>query len=154
MLVVSIWFLVHPLLPLQFSLDLFHLIYTASFDHGPLARYVKLRIEHAPGMPGTFSAPTRVGDADMHHVTHVTWRMPESLTNSFFWSRWRGKRYRHSRRMRNRRHTDKFCALSGSLSHQQKKGITCVFDRQRSARCAMYISDRRMPHWRPHGTLA
>ena len=23
--------------------------------HGPLARYVKLRVAHAPGMPGTFS---------------------------------------------------------------------------------------------------
>ena len=25
--------------------------------HGPLARYVKLRVAHAPGMPGTFSPP-------------------------------------------------------------------------------------------------
>ena len=25
--------------------------------HGPLARYVKLRVTHAPGMPGTFSPP-------------------------------------------------------------------------------------------------
>ena len=27
------------------------------FQHGPLTRYVKLRIEHATGMPGTFSSP-------------------------------------------------------------------------------------------------
>ena len=27
------------------------------FEHGPLARYVKLRVAHAPGMPGTFSPP-------------------------------------------------------------------------------------------------
>ena len=26
-------------------------------DHGPLTRYVKLRVAHAPGMPGTFSPP-------------------------------------------------------------------------------------------------
>ena len=25
--------------------------------HGPLIRYVKLRVAHAPGMPGTFSPP-------------------------------------------------------------------------------------------------
>ena len=25
--------------------------------HGPLTRYVKLRVAHAPGMPGTFSSP-------------------------------------------------------------------------------------------------
>ena len=36
-------------------------------------------------MPGTFSPPPRVSDPDMH----------------FLWNRWRGKRSRHSRRMRN-----------------------------------------------------
>ena len=41
-------------------------------DHGPLARYVKLRVAHAPGMPGTFSPPPRVIDPDMHHGTCVT----------------------------------------------------------------------------------
>ena len=40
--------------------------------HGPLARYVYLRVAHAPGVPGTFSAPPRVSDPDMHHGTHVT----------------------------------------------------------------------------------
>ena len=34
-------------------------------------------------------------------VTHVLWCMPGSLTSGFLWSRWRGKRSRHSRRMRN-----------------------------------------------------
>ena len=71
---------------------------------GPLARYVKLLVAHAPGMPGTFSPPPRVSDPDMHHgtcVTHVPWCMPGLLTSGFFWSRWRGKRSRHSRRMRN-----------------------------------------------------
>ena len=33
----------------------------------PLARHVILRVAHAPGMPGTFSPPSRVSDLDMHH---------------------------------------------------------------------------------------
>ena len=69
--------------------------------HGPLTRYVKLRIAHAPGMPGTFSPTPRVSDPDMHHGTcmpHVPWCMAGSLTRGFIWSRWRGK---HSRRIRN-----------------------------------------------------
>ena len=40
----------------------------------------------------------------MHHgtcVTHVPWCMLESLTSGYFWSRWRGKRSRHFRCMRN-----------------------------------------------------
>ena len=72
--------------------------------HGPLARYVKSRVAHAPGMPGTFSPPPRVSDPDMHHgtcVMHVPWGMPGSLTSEFLWSRWRGKRSRLSRRMLN-----------------------------------------------------
>ena len=63
----------------------------------PLARYVKLRFAHAPGMPGTFSPPARASDPDMHHgtcVTHVPWCMPGSLTSGFLWSRWRGIRSR------------------------------------------------------------
>ena len=72
--------------------------------HGPLTRYVKFWVAHAPGMSGTFSLPTPVSDPDMHHgtcVTHVPWCMLGSLTSSSFWSRWRGKRSRHSRCMRN-----------------------------------------------------
>ena len=72
--------------------------------HGPLARYVKLRVAHPPGMPGTFSPPPQVSYPDMHHgtcVTHVPWCMPGSLTSGFLLSRRRGKRSRHSRRMRN-----------------------------------------------------
>ena len=75
-------------------------------DHGPLTRYVKLRDAHAPG---TFSPPPWVSDPDMQHgtcVTHVPWHMPGSLTCGWLWSRWRGKRPRHSRRMRN----PQFCA--------------------------------------------
>ena len=67
--------------------------------HRPLDGYVRLWVA-----PGTFSPPPRVSDPDMHHgtcVTHEPWWMPGSLTSGFLWSRWRGKRSRHSRRMRN-----------------------------------------------------
>ena len=66
-------------------------------------RYVKFRVVHAPGMPGTFSPPPRDNDPDMHHgtcVAHVPWCISGSLTG-FLWSRWRGKRSRHYRCMRN-----------------------------------------------------
>ena len=62
-----------------------------AFYYGPLARYVKLQV--APGMPGTFFPPPQVSDSDMHHgtcVAHVPWCMPGSLTSGFLWSRWRG----------------------------------------------------------------
>ena len=58
-------------------------------QHGPLARYVKFRVVHAPGMPETFPPTTDlkrkplVSDPDMHHgtcVTHVPWCMSGSLT--------------------------------------------------------------------------
>ena len=61
--------------------------------HGPLTGYVKLRVAHAPGMPGTFSQPPRISGSDMHQgtcVTHLPWCVPGSLTSGFFWSRWRG----------------------------------------------------------------
>ena len=72
--------------------------------NGPLTRYVKLPVAHAPGMPGTFSPAPWISDPGMHHgtyVTHVPWCMPGSITSGFLWSRRRGKRSRHSRRMRN-----------------------------------------------------
>ena len=51
--------------------------------HRTLTRYVKLRVAHAPGMPGTFSPPPLVSDTGMHHgtcVTHVPWCTSGSLT--------------------------------------------------------------------------
>ena len=72
--------------------------------HGSLARNIKLRVVHVPGMPGTFSPPSRVSDPDMRHgtcVTHVPGCMLGSLTSGFLRSRWRRKRSRHPRRMRN-----------------------------------------------------
>ena len=72
--------------------------------YGPLDRYVRLRVAHAPGMPETFSPLPWVSDPAMRHGTcgtHVPVCMSASLTSGFLWSRWRGKRSPHSRRMRN-----------------------------------------------------
>ena len=82
--------------------------------HGPLSRYAKLLVAHAPGMAETFFPRSRVSDLDMHHgpcVTHVPWCMAGSLTSGFLRSQWWGKRSRHSRRMRN----PQFC-VSGKRS--------------------------------------
>ena len=57
--------------------------------HGPLTRYVKLRVAHAPGMPETFlrhrlQRKPLVSHHDMHHntcVTHVPWCTLGSLTH-------------------------------------------------------------------------
>ena len=57
--------------------------------HGPLTRYVQLRVAHAPGMPGNFPChqlqrKPLVSDSGMHHVTcvmHASWCMSESLTS-------------------------------------------------------------------------
>ena len=56
--------------------------------HGPLTRYAKLRVAHAPGILGTFSChrlqrKPLVSDPGMHHgtcVTHAPWCMSGSLT--------------------------------------------------------------------------
>ena len=85
-------------------LDLVLVVMPLVSIHGPLTRYVKLQVAHAPGMPRTFSPPPRVCDLGMHHgtcVTHVPWCMSGSQTSGFLWSRWRAKRSRHSRCMRN-----------------------------------------------------
>ena len=77
---------------------------TLSTLHGPLTRCVKLRVVHAPGMPGTFSPPPRVSNPDMQHstcVTHVPWCMLGSLTSGSLLSQWRGNRSRHPRRIHN-----------------------------------------------------
>ena len=88
----------------RITVILFYFIVGNTSPNGPLARYLKLRVAYAPGIPGTFSSPPRVSDPDMHHGTcmiHAQWWMPGSLTSGFLWSRWQGKCSRHSRRMRN-----------------------------------------------------
>ena len=55
------------------------------------------------GNAGNVSPPPRISDPDMQHgtcVTHVPWCMTGSLTSGVLWSRWRAKRFRHSRCMR------------------------------------------------------
>ena len=42
-------------------------VHLTLWSHGPLARYIKLWVVYAPGMPGTFSPPPRVSD----HVRHA-----------------------------------------------------------------------------------
>ena len=72
---------------------------------GPLNRYEKkgglrMRREYRERLP----PPAQVSDPHVHHgtcVTHVPWCMPGSLLSGFLLNRWRGKRSRHSRRMRN-----------------------------------------------------
>ena len=66
--------------------------------YGPLTRYVKLRIAHAPGMPGIFprlrlQRKPLVSDPGVHAraVMHAEIANP----------RWQGKRCRHSRRICN-----------------------------------------------------
>ena len=73
-------------------------------SHGLLIRYTKLRVAHAPGMPGTFSLPliskettnTRSWHAS-RHVRDARAVMHVGIAN--LW--WQRKRSRHSRRMRN-----------------------------------------------------
>ena len=45
-------------------------IYSKMICHGPLTRYVKLRVAHAPGMLGTFFPPQRV-KGSRHASVHV-----------------------------------------------------------------------------------
>ena len=104
--------------------------------YGPLTRCLKLRVVHAPEMPGAFPSPTRVSDPDMHHgicITHVPWCMPGLLTSGLLWSRWQGNRFWHSRRMRNPQ-----CFVSG----KRTMGYTTFWN---SLRCRNYLP------W-PHAT--
>ena len=63
-----------------------------AMSHGPLARYVNLT-EFDQECRERFLQPPRC-------VTHVPWCMSGSRTSGFLWSWCRGKRSRHSRRMR------------------------------------------------------
>ena len=72
--------------------------------HGPLTRYIKLRVAHAAGMPETFSPPPTSKETASYrsehasrHVRHARAVMHAGIANP----RWRGKRSRHSRRMHN-----------------------------------------------------
>ena len=114
------------------------IMHPVTLSHGPLTRYVKFRVMHAPGMPRTFSLPPRLSDSDMHHdtcVTHVPWCMPGSVPSGFIWSRWRRKRTRHSMRMHNPQ-----CYVSGKrpmflvVLFQSKWGVLCQKQASRAGR--------------------
>ena len=77
-----------------------------NFYNGPLARYVKMWVAHASGMPGTFSLPPTSNETTSwrprhasRHVRHARAVMHVGLA----YSQWQRKRSRHSRRMRNPR---------------------------------------------------
>ena len=69
------------------TFDSMHPVMTsrATWLNGPIARYVKFLVAHAPGMTGTSVFPAvRVSDADMYRGTCVTqWCMAGSLTSGF-----------------------------------------------------------------------
>ena len=99
--IFPVWW--ESVLPIYTKFSLLVLIRPCYCPHGRLTRSVYLRVAHAPGISGTFSPPPLVSDPVMHHgtcVTHEPWCMPESQTSGFLWGRWRGKRSRHSQRMR------------------------------------------------------
>ena len=102
---------VHPFLDFIVSTDRTKLIYIVKSSpnmtfyavHGPLTRYVKVRIAHAPGMQGTFSPPSTLKESASkqsrqasRHVRHARAVMYVGIANP----QWRGKRSRHSQRMR------------------------------------------------------
>ena len=83
---------------------LWKICFCASAFRGPRSRCVKLRVVHAPGMPETFSPPPTSKETHSYrsryasrHVRHARAVNHVGFANP----RWRGKRSRHSRRMRN-----------------------------------------------------
>ena len=63
----------------------------------PNTRYVKLRVVHAPGMPGTFYPATDFKGNRQLATRYVSRHVRDGVA----YPQWRGKRSRHSRRMRN-----------------------------------------------------
>ena len=71
------------------------------FNHGPLPRYEKLRVAHAPGMPGTLSPAPNSTETASYRSWHASWHVRDAravmhvgIANPWWW----GKR---SRQMRN-----------------------------------------------------
>ena len=94
-------------------------------SNGPLTRYAKLRLAHAPGMPATFPPPPWVSDpAASRHARDARAVMHAEIAywRCFLWSRWRGKRSRHSRRMHYRNFTYLF---RGSLCVRFPAAVFC-----------------------------
>ena len=80
--------------------------------HGPLTRYVKLQVAHAPGMPGTFFPPPPISkETDSWRSRHASRHVRDAravMHVGIAYLRWQGKRSRHSRRM----HTRNFAYLA------------------------------------------
>ena len=77
--------------PLLITRHLWTHIFLIELFRGSLARYVKLRVAHAPGMPGTLAATDFKGNRYLAIPACITARASHA---------WRGKRSRHSRCMR------------------------------------------------------
>ena len=74
--------------------------------HGPLISYVKSWVAHTPGMPGTFSPPPTSKETSNYRSRHASRHVSDAravMHIGIVNPRWRGKRSRHSRRMRNSR---------------------------------------------------
>ena len=95
----------------------------------PFTKDAKLRVAHTRECRERFprhretANPTRI----MACVTHVPWRMTGALTSGLFWSRWRGKRSRHYRRIRN----PQFC-VSGKSPYSSNGWMTMTLHNYRS----------------------
>ena len=104
--------------------------------HGPLTRYAKSRVAHNRECRGRF--PLHHGLAIPTCITARAWctcrDTPATLISGFLWSRWRGKRSRHSRRMRN----PQFCVSGKSPI------VDC---------CCRCCTDKINVSWRLHARL-
>ena len=72
--------------------------------HVPLTRYVKLRVAHAPGIPGTFSPPLISKETASYRSRHASRHVRHAravVHVGIATLQWQGRRSRHSRRMRN-----------------------------------------------------
>ena len=72
-------------------------------NHGFLTIYAKLRVAHAPGMPGTFSLPPTSKENASQRSRHASRHVRDAravMHVGIAIPRWRGKRSRHFRRMR------------------------------------------------------
>ena len=77
-------------------LEKYPLFHENEYEHGPLARYAKLRVRMRRECRERFPPSPQVSDPDMHHGTcgtHVLWCMPGSLTIGFLWNWRQGKTF-------------------------------------------------------------
>ena len=95
----NLWYRVHSL----FLLAITGLSHLPDFILWASCQILKIAGCACVGNAGNVFPSPRVSHPDMHHgscETHVPWCMPGSLTSGLLLNRWRGKRSRHSRRMR------------------------------------------------------